>query len=328
MIVPGRLAGIPKADLHLHAEAGPRLQRLLAESKGESPYDWQDWATCLRRDTAPGIARLEKLATLLISPEEEADPDNFRARIVAVLEEEVNFGAIYGEVRFGRETVLRPDFISLFREAESEVRREHPGFFAEPLATSLLQDDPEQVDKLLQGCLRAAAQGLAGVDLIPIPYDREADWSDAYRWTGKLSDAGLGLTIHAPEFYVANLEAALKAPEAKRLGHAVFAATDQKLLDLVVASGVGVEVCLSSNLILGAVETIDHHPITRSIEAEIPISINTDDPMHFQTNIGREYEIAHTLGLDEDTLREITRSAIRHSFTSTYRRDQLLKSIG
>jgi adenosine deaminase len=81
-------------------------------------------------------------------------------------------------------------------------------------------------------------------------------------------------------------------------------------------------------LILGAVETIDHHPITRFIEAGIPISINTDDPMHFQTNIGREYEIAHTLGLDEDTLSEITRSAIRHSFTSSSRRDQLLKSIG
>ena len=111
-------------------------------------------ATHLRRDTPLGIARLEKLATMLISPEEEADPDNFRARIVAVLEEESNSGAVYAEVRFGRETVLRPDFISLFSEAESQVRREHPDFYAEPLATILLQDDPERVDKLLQGCLR------------------------------------------------------------------------------------------------------------------------------------------------------------------------------
>jgi hypothetical protein len=86
--MPGRIASIPKADLHLHAEAGPRLQRLLAESKGEPPYDWKLWATRLMRDTATGIARLEKLAKMLISPEEEADPDNFRARIVAVLKSE------------------------------------------------------------------------------------------------------------------------------------------------------------------------------------------------------------------------------------------------
>jgi len=50
--------------------------------------------------------------------------------------------------------------------------------------------------------------------------------------------------------------------------------------------------------------------------------------MHFQTNIGREYEVAHTLSLSEDTLREVIRSAIHHSFTSTSRRDQLLKLIG
>ena len=166
------------------------------------------------------------------------------------------------------------------------------------------------------------------MDLVPIPYDREADWSDAYRWTEKLSDAGLGITIHAAEFSVANLEAALKAPGVKRLGHAVFAAADQQLLDLVIESGVCVEVCLSSNLILGAVESLDLHPITRFIEAGIPISINTDDPMHFQTNIGREYEIAHSLGLGEDTLHKVTRSAIHHSFTNSSRRDQLLKSIG
>jgi len=97
---------------------------------------------------------------------------------------------------------------------------------------------------------------------------------------------------------------------------------------MVVASGVGLEVCLSSNLILGAVETLDRHPISRFIETGIPISINTDDPMHFQTNIGREYEIAHTLGLSEDTLRKVSRSAVYQSFTSTSRRERLLKLIG
>ena len=49
--------------------------------------------------------------------------------------------------------------------------------------------------------------------------------------------------------------------------------------------------------------------------------------MHFQTNIGREYEIAHEIGLSEDTLHDVTRTAILHSFTTPSRREQLLNSI-
>jgi hypothetical protein len=49
---------------------------------------------------------------------------------------------------------------------------------------------------------------------------------------------------------VANLEAALLAPEVKRTGHALFAAVDLKLFDIVAESGVSVAVGLSSNLVL------------------------------------------------------------------------------
>jgi len=58
--MPGRVAGIPKADLHLHAEAGPRLQRLLAESKGEPPYDWQEWARLISGGTHRSVSLVLK----------------------------------------------------------------------------------------------------------------------------------------------------------------------------------------------------------------------------------------------------------------------------
>ncbi len=320
------VAAIPKADLHLHGEAGARLQRLLAEGKGESAYDWHAWAARLIRDIPAGYSRLDNFEHLSSITEEEDGPDNFRVRIVDVLEEEANSGAIYAEVRIGRGAFLRPDFISLFREAESEVQQDHPGFLAEPLASLFLPGGSRQSDEQIKACVRAASQGLAGVDLIPIPYDQQADWSGAYRWTEMLSDAGLGITIHAGEFSTANLESALRAPGVNRIGHGVHAAADQNLLDLAVESGVAIEVCLTANLILGGVE-FEGHPITRFIDAGIPISLNTDNPVHFQTNIGREYEVAHVIGLSEDRLRSVTRTAILHSFTTPSRREQLLNSI-
>ncbi len=324
-IMPKGIAAIPKADLHQHSEVGSRLQRLLAEGKGEAAYDWRSWAARLVRDVPRGVARLENwdfqnMGAIV----EKEDGRNFRALIVDGLEEAASSGAIYAEVRFGR--FLRPDFISLFREAESEVQQRHPGFFAEPIACLFLPQGSRESGEQINAAVALRHQGLAGVDLIPTPYDQEADWFDAYGWTEKLSDAGLGVTIHAGEFSTANLESALRAPGVNRIGHGVHAATDQKFIDLALESGVAIEVCLTANLILGGVE-LEGHPISRFIEAGIPISLNTDNPVHFQSNIGREYEIAHRIGLSEDTLRDLTRTAILHSFTTPSRREQLLESI-
>ncbi len=321
------VAGIPKADLHLHAEAGPRLQRLLANDRGEQPIDWTAWITETMRGIPPGMPRLSKLTYGQIPEEVEAEPQNFLARVLDVLKEAAENGAIYAEVRFGRETVLRPDFVKLFRQAEKTVNAEHPAFVAEPLATLLVGPDSEQTDRLVEGCLAAAKQGLAGVDFIPQPYDSEADWTAAHNWAHRLSGAGLGITIHAGEFTTANIEAALKTPGIKRLGHAVFVASRPDLLERVAEAGVAIECSLTSNVILGAVENYKTHPITNFIEAGIPVTLNTDNPTRFNTNIAREYEIAHQLGLDENQLRTITRTAIEHSFTTPNRRQQLLAAF-
>ena len=36
----GPAAALPKADIHLHSEAGPRLEQLMAEWSGERVTDW------------------------------------------------------------------------------------------------------------------------------------------------------------------------------------------------------------------------------------------------------------------------------------------------
>ena len=321
------VAGVPKADFHVHSEGPLRLQRLLATERGESPIDWSLWIEKTMLETPPGMPRWGKLTSGQIPEEEDAKPQNFLARIIDVLREEANAGAIYTEVRFGRDTVLRPEFIELFRQAENTVRIEHPSFVAEPLATLFVGPDSVETERLVEGCLRAAAEGLAGVDFIPRPYDRDADWTATYAWAERLADSGLGITIHAGEFATANLEAALKTPGVKRLGHAVFAAADQRLLDLVAESGVAIECCLSSNVILGAVESYEAHPVFEFIESGIPITLNTDNPVRFCTGIAREYEIAHQLGLSKAELLNVTRTAVEHAFTTSDRREKLVAQL-
>src|SRR5215469_13305394 len=169
-VVPQRL-DLPTVDLHIHQEVAMRLDRVLALREGRSPYDWRDWATHLIRDVPPGMARLQHLSSIFpVDPALDALPDLFVARVEDLLEEAAAQGAILVEVRFGGETMLLPDYLDLFREAERRVQTRHPHLHAEAIATLLLQYEPERLERVVQACLRQAAQGLRGVDFLSVPY--------------------------------------------------------------------------------------------------------------------------------------------------------------
>lgn len=327
-----RIAALPKADLHVHAEASARLDRVLARRAGRAPFDWHAWATRLMRATPAGMPRLAAMGAALALPDElDAPPDNFIARVVDLLEEAGADGAVLVEVRFGRETVTRPDFMACFREAERQARAHFPQLRAEAISTLFISAPLEDAGRLLDACLRAAREGLAGIDLLPDPYATEADparWIAAARWAERARDAGLGITIHAAEFSAANLEAALRVPGVSRTGHAIHAVHDPRLLDLLAASGVTVECCPTCNVVLGAVPSYAEHPIRRLLAAGVPVTLNSDDPLRVSTTIGREYIVAAAvLGFTPAELLALTRNAVRASFAPAARRAEVLAEL-
>jgi adenosine deaminase len=169
---------------------------------------------------------------------------------------------------------------------------------------------------------------LRGIDLLYEPYDSEADWTAAYRIAERATAAGLGITAHAGEISTANIAAALRTPGLTRIGHATHAAADPRLLDLLARSGATVECSLTCNVLIGAAASYDQHPIRRFVEYGIPVALCTDDPIQICTTIGREYAIAHMLGLTPAELLEMTRNAVRAAFTTSVRRQTLLEELG
>lgn len=328
-----RIAALPKADLHVHAEASARLDRVLARREGRAPYDWHAWATRLMREAPAGMPRLAAMGAAFSLPNElDAPSEYFIARIVDLLEEAGADGAVLVEVRFGRETVTRPDFMACFREAERQAQARYPRLHAAAISTLVISAPQEAATRLLGACLRAARDGLAGIDLLPDPYATEADpahWASAAGWAKRARDAGLGITIHAAEFSPANLAAALHVPGVTRIGHAVHAAGDPRLLERLAASGVTVECCPSCNVVLGAVPSYAEHPIRQLMAAGISVTLNSDDPVRVCTTIGREYAIAAaSLGFTPAELLAQTRNAVRASFTSLARRAEILAELG
>ena len=245
------------------------------------------------------------------------------------LEEAAADGAVLVEVRFGREEVLRPGFMALFREAERRVQARHPALRAEAICILMPWQTPELLERLLDACVRASRErdGLAGIDLLYQPYDAEAEWEPMYRAAERAADAGLAITAHAGEFSTANIAAALRVPHLSRMGHAVYAARDPRLLERLAHSGVTVECSLSCNVVLGAVPSYEEHPIHQFVEHGIPVALCADVPVQIATTIGREYALAHELGFSLAELMGFTINAIRASFTQPARKAALLAEL-
>ncbi len=338
------LQALPKADLHQHQEWFPRLDRVLARREGRQPYNWAAWARQLMAGTDTGASRLAALesgfslvaeylsrqspvADAAAVPAFDRTPEDFIERVEDQLEEGAGDGAILIEVRFGGETILLPDFMALFREAERRVQQRFPALRAEAIYSLLLWYDDDRLERVLAACLRAASDGLGGLDLLYRPYHEEADWRLAYRVAERAVQAGLGITVHAGEFSTANLAATLRTPGVTRLGHAVYAAQEPHLLDLLARRAVTVECCLTSNVVLGAVPSYAAHPIRRFLEAGILVALATDNPVRIPTSIGREYALARALGCSDVELWAFTRNAVLASFAPSDRKAALLAEL-
>lgn len=316
-----------KADLHLHQEWSPRLDRVLARRNGSAPYDWAAWRSGLVSQVAPGMARLQRLSQVLPAPA-EADTDSaFVERVIDTLTESAEAGSRYTELRFGNDTVLRPGFMRMFRQAESTVRYSYPRFRAEAIISVLMWYEPRRLYRVIDACEAAADEGLAGIDLLHVPYAAEADWHHGRHIVELARDAGLGVTVHAGEFSTANIAAVASIEGVTRIGHATHAADDPALLRILAANQITVEVCLSANLVLGAVTDLRDHPLPRFLDAGVNVVLGSDNPVQFGTTIAGEYELAGQLGLTPSQLDQLTIQAVSSGFTTTERKADLLADL-
>ena len=111
------------------------------------------------------------------------------------------------------------------------------------------------------------------------------------------------------------------------VGHAVHAGRRTDLLERVAEAGVTVECCLTSNVLLGAVGSLDVHPLGDFLAAGVPVAMGSDNPVRMSTEIDREYELAESLGFDRPDLVNLSRNGIAAAFTTSARKSQLLALV-
>ena len=157
-------------------------------------------------------------------------------------------------------------------------------------------------------------------------------YAPVYRRAKKMD---LHLVAHAGEAAGAeSIWEAVTELGVERIGHGVAASADSKLMNYLLEHGIAVEACPTSNVKTGVVEKMEKHPIRTFFDKGIVVTVNTDDPSMFGTDMNNEYlqlyrKLNFTIpqlfklslnAVDSSFLPEKHKSSLHESFTKEYQR--------
>ncbi len=127
--------------------------------------------------------------------------------------------------------------------------------------------------------------------------------------------AGLRLTNHAGE--TTGPEAIREALSigSERIGHALSAWRDFYLLQELRERRVPLELNPTSNVRTGECRSFAAHPLRRYFERGLLVTLNSDDPAFFGSDLTNEFLLAHTLqDFTREELRQLAANSIEASF--------------
>jgi adenosine deaminase len=150
------------------------------------------------------------------------------------------------------------------------------------------------------------------------------DFSEIFREARR---RGFHLTAHAGEASGAeSVWAAVKKLGVERIGHGVRAIEDPKLLEYLKQKQIPLEVCVTSNIKTRVFNSLSAHPLPTLLEKGLVVTINSDDPAMFGSNLTDEMILLHEkMDFSLTSLASLMKNALEASFLSRSEKSRLLK---
>jgi aminodeoxyfutalosine deaminase len=325
--VDGLIADLPKVELHIHLEGSiaPRTLLSLARKNGvadipRSEAELAEWYTprnfsqfvrvytsalCTLRDEEDFASLAEEVAHTLAAQNvryAEVILTPYAHMLRGVASEDLFAGIERGRLKAERECgiVLRwiPDFDGGLGSEAGEVT----------------------LDTILASNVRSVVGfGVGGI---------EVERQQFGRVFARAREAGLRSIPHAGETGGPdNVWSAIRTLNADRIGHGIGAMSDSRLVAYLREVQLPLDVCPSSNVCTGVVPGLDGHPLLRMLNDGLLVTLNSDDPPMFATNIFREYQIAYRLGAKARDLVQLARNGVHASFLDGPTKEELLSEI-
>ena len=152
-----------------------------------------------------------------------------------------------------------------------------------------------------------------------------AQFSNLYRHA---RSQGLRLTVHAGEgLGPSSVWDALFELGTERIGHGVRSVEDRNLVQYLATRQIPLEICVTSNVRTRVYRTMDNHPVRHLIDCGIPITINTDDPTLFATDLTSEYMILLEMGVAPQDILSSMRNGFLCAFLPPNQIDEYVREL-
>lgn len=311
------IAGLPKAELHVHhvGSASPRIVAELASRHPDSkvptdPEAVADYFTFT--DFAHFIEVYLSVVDLVRTP------DDVRTLTFEVARDMARQNIRYAELTITpysstRRGIDEHAFMAAIEDARKAAEAELGVIlrwcFDIPGEAGL-----EAAEETVRLAVDLRPEGLVSFGLggpeIGVPRPQFKPYFDRARAAGLRSVPHAGETT-GPE----TVWDAIRELGAERIGHGTSSTRDPELLAYLAEHRIALEVCPTSNIATRAVADLDEHPVKEMVAAGVLVTINSDDPPMFGTDLNNEYAVAaRLLDLDERGLAQLAKNAVEASF--------------
>ncbi|MEK6638307.1 MAG: adenosine deaminase [Pseudomonadota bacterium] len=310
------IAGLPKAELHLHIEGSlePELMFALAKRNGiDIPF-----ANVEEVRAAYSFSRLQDFLDIYYAGADVLRTQtDFHDLAMAYFDRAAADNVRHAEIFFDPQThtargISFDVVIGGLLSAMDEARAKH-GLTSKLIMCFLRHLDEDDAFATLKAAEpwfdRIAAVGLDSSEVGHPP-------SKFARVFAAAADAGLRCVAHAgeegPPEYVYE---ALDLLKVDRLDHGNRSLEDDALIARLAASGMTLTVCPLSNTKLCVVDDMANHPIGRMLDLGLKATVNSDDPAYFGGYVNANY---HALAAASIVNRDQIVTLARNSFTGSF----------
>jgi aminodeoxyfutalosine deaminase len=324
---------LPKAELHLHLE-GTILPSTLVELSArhdETPLTQAEADAIYQFTDFTGFIEAFKAVTRRLKAAEDYELVAWRmmqqlvAQGVVHAEVYISVGVIY-MWRNHDPVCFEPIFTGLERARERAARElglslywifDAVRHFTVPEAERVFRKAAE---------MRGKYPSIIGIGL---GGDERTAGSEPFRaMYAEAREAGLRLTNHAGETTGPEAIWEALAIGSERIGHALSAIRDPTLMDELKARGIGMELNPTSNVKTGVCLSFADHPLRRYFDRGLLVTINSDDPAFFGSNVANEYRLAHEIhSFSRSELKKLASYSIGVSFLPEKEKSEWLARI-
>jgi aminodeoxyfutalosine deaminase len=321
---------LPKAELHLHLEGTIAPETLVELSRHNNTER-------LSLDDARALYQYKDFTGFLLAfkaiTERLRTPDNYELITYRMMEALASQGVVHAEVFVSVGVIYywkRIEFEPLFEGMERGRIRGEKEFGVSVLwiFDAVRHFGAEEAARVFHKAaeMKALYPSIIGIG---IGGDERRTGAEPFRELyAEAKKNGLHLSVHAGETVgPEGIWSALNIG-AERLGHALSAGKDPELIEVLATNQVPVEICITSNLRTGCCARLEDHPVREYFENGLMVTLNSDDPALFGSDLCAEYCLAHTeFHLTLEHLRELAGNSIEASFLPPRKKLELLQRV-